>query len=186
MDSCRRRFRFLATVTLAVTVVALVGAAGAVSERATANRMTRFTVYSVAKREQFIDNNDDESRGDVNNPFGMHDRNKAQVVEEHSNGPFPGDAAVFTFTLFSNPSRSRPDGSAVFTCLYYAARNAFCDAYFRFAGGDVLVGTGAFRFDATKYALAITGGYGGYVGAKGDVEAVVGSKLAQRLDFNLG
>jgi hypothetical protein len=171
----------LVTVIFTVTVmVAVASAAGA-----GANHVTKFTVYSVAKKEQFIDNNDDESRGDINNPFGMHDRDKAQVIEEHSNGPFPGDEAVFTFSLYSNSSLTRPDGSAVFTCLYYAARSAFCDAYFRLAGGDVLIGTGAFPFDATRYALAITGGYGGYVGTTGDVEAAVGAKLAQRLDFNL-
>ncbi len=53
-------------------------------------------IKEVPSNETFIDNNDDEARGDVNNPWGGINNGAAAIIDEHVNGPFPGDEAFFT------------------------------------------------------------------------------------------
>ena len=141
------------------------------------------TVYSVAVHEQFINNNDDEARGDVNNPFGTHNTTAA-ATKENGNGPFPGDEAIFTFNLYTSASLKTTAGSAVFVCQYYFDRNAFCHASYQLDGG-VLVGAGALSFNTTNFALAITGGSGKFSNQTGDVQAVPSAKHALKLTFAL-
>jgi hypothetical protein len=143
------------------------------------------TAYSMPGQQTFVDNNDDEARGDVNNPFGTHDNKAATIASEHANGPFAGDEALFSFTVYTNGRLTKKGGSAVYTCQYYFAKNAFCDASFQLAGGTVF-GAGTLNFNATKFALAITGGSGKYIRTKGDVQVSPLGKQAQRLVFVLG
>ncbi len=143
----------------------------------------RITVYSAPNSQTFVGNIDDESRGGVNNPYGTHSR--PQSVSERNNGPFPGDEALYSFDVYSGKSLASKVGTAVYTCQYYFDKNAFCDATFQLAGGT-LVAAGTLNFTAPTFALAITGGYGRYAGAAGDVEASPQGKLAQRLVFVLG
>ena len=105
-------------------------------------------------------------------------------MNEQGDGPFPGDQALFTFQLYATARLATPLGSAVYTCQYYFDKNAFCDATFRLKGGT-LIAAGTLNFNGHTFALAITGGYGSYAGANGDLEASPSGKHAQRLVFHL-
>jgi hypothetical protein len=166
-----------------LAVVALV-AAGAASSAPTRAIPPALTLYSSPTHEAFVANADDEVRGDVSNPFGTHISREASGLAnlDEKQGPFPGDEALFTFDVFATGKLQASVGNAVFTCQYYFDKNAFCDVSFQLKGGS-LIAAGAFNFNAKTFALAITGGYGSYSGASGDVEASPSGKLAQRLSF---
>jgi len=148
---------------------------------AVAARPQRLTLYSAATAEQFVNNEDDRARGAGNNPFGAYS-DFTSSTEEKGGGPFPGDQSVFTFDLYTGPTLKTKAGSAVFTCQYGFDKNAFCDASYRLTGGT-LFGAGAFNFTTTMFTLAITGGYGNYIGMTGDVETTPSINNAQRLRF---
>ena len=97
-------------------------------------------------------------------------RHRASANLDEKQGPFPGDEALFSFNVFKTGSLQTTIGSAVFTCQYYFDKNAFCDVSFQMNGGT-LIGAGTLNFNATTFALAITGGYGKYSGFTGDVAA---------------
>jgi hypothetical protein len=163
------------------SVAAAFSATGATASPTAAQGQQRFTLYSVTQIEQFLDHSDDRSRGKGNNPFGNFKDSKT-VTKEAGNGPFPGDNAVFSFGLYTSPDRKTSVGSAVFTCTYNFNRHAFCDASYQLAGG-VLLGAGAFNFNAGTFAVAITGGTGKYAAATGDISATPAAKHSQRLAF---
>ena len=110
---------------------------------------------------------------------------KAADPLNETTGPFPGDQAVFSFKLYAGADLSKQIGTGVFTCEYYFGSNAFCDSTFQFSNGGGLVGNGTFGAAAKKFALAITSGYGTYLGRTGDVEATAMGHHAQRLAFVL-
>ena len=143
------------------------------------------TIYSLATKEQFVDNGDDESRGYAANPFHIRNKALAASEDEDKNGPYPGDEAVFTFKVYSDAALKKPLGSATFTCLYAFDRDAYCDAAYQLEGGT-LIGGGAFTFDADNFTLAITGGTGRYANATGDVAATESKGQSQRLALVLG
>jgi hypothetical protein len=176
----------LLALSACVVGIALLGAGTASSAPKKTAALQTFTVYSIPTHEAFVANADDEVRGDVSNPFGTHISRKASGLAnlDEKQGPFPGDEALFSFNVFKTGSLETSVGSAVFTCQYYFDKNAFCDVSFQMNGGT-LMGAGAFNFNASKFALAITGGYGKYSGATGDVQATPSGKLAQRLNFTL-
>jgi hypothetical protein len=175
-----------ATILLAVILCALAAAGSASSSPKKTTSLQKITVYSIPTHEAFVANADDEIRGDVSNPFGTHISRKASGLAnlDEKQGPYPGDEALFSFNVFKTGTLETNVGSAVFTCQYYFDKNAFCDVSFQMNGGT-LMGAGAFNFNASKFALAITGGYGSYSGATGDVQATPSGKLAQRLEFTL-
>jgi hypothetical protein len=143
----------------------------------------QMTVYTTPLAQQFIDNNDDEARGDVNNPWGSHDTAASKTIDEHTDGPYPGDETLFAFGVYSSARLKGEVGSAVYTCQYYFAKNGFCDAEYQLAGGTVIA-AGIVNFDAKSFALAVTGGYGKYDNASGDIEVSPVGKQAQRLSFS--
>ena len=167
-----------------VCALVVVGAAASAPKRVATPQT--ITVYSLPTHEAFVANADDELRGDVSNPFGTHISRKASGLAnlDEKQGPFPGDEALFTFSVFKSSSLQVNAGSAVFTCQYYFDKNAFCDISLQLPGGT-LIGAGAFNFSAPKFAIAITGGYGKYTGASGDLEATPSGKIAQRLVVSL-
>src|ERR1700722_3860195 len=150
--------------------------------RSTSSHLQRLTVYSVATHEQFIDNSDDEARGWTANPFGLRDRRVQFAESEDKGGPYPGDAALFSFNLYTDASLKTIAGSATLTCYYYFGKNAFCDATYQLRSGT-LIGGNAIAFSATHFAVAITGGTSKYLTVTGDAEASPSGKQAQRLDF---
>ena len=182
----RRHGRVL-RVPLPVPAICLLAAATLAAAAATgpaaAAGPTKLAIYSAPANETFVANADDEARGSANNPYGTHTHSAS--VSEKNNGPFAGDEALFSFDVYSSPSLATKIGSAVYTCQYYFNKNAFCDASFQLKGGT-LIAAGALNFTAKTFALAVTGGYGTYAGATGDVEASPSGKGAQRLVFVLG
>jgi hypothetical protein len=143
----------------------------------------RLTVYSVTTHEQFINNDDDEARGDLNNPFVTHDRS-AINNKGNTTGPFAGDESVFSFNLYSDSSLKKQIGTADFLCQYNFDRNAFCNANFQLDSGTI-VGAGNIAFDASVFSLSVTGGGRDYLDDIGDVEVDPSVKGAQRVNFFL-
>ena len=137
------------------------------------------TQFAYPTKEQCLDHNDDEARGDTNNPLGPRQYPQCKklvyaqeadcvaaitkaasiTIDEHNNGPFPGDQAVFAFKLYTDSSRRTASGSAVLTCQYYFDRNGYCDVAYQLKGGT-LYGAGTLNFDSKQFAFAITEGSG--------------------------
>jgi hypothetical protein len=150
---------------------------------AAASASQKMTMYSVATNEQFLNHEDDRARGKGNNPFGNF-KDTQNATKESGTGPFAGDRAVFTFSLYSDASLKTSIGSATFICQYSFNKNALCDTSYVLAGGT-LTGAGAFNFNAKTFAVAITGGTGKYRSLTGDVEATPAAKHSQHLAFVL-
>ena len=144
---------------------------------------SELTEYSTPTHENFVDNNDDEARGDVNNPWGAHNTLGA-AYKEYGRGPFPGDEAIFTFNTYTSSDLKGKAGSALYTCQYYFYKNGFCDAYFQLSGGT-LTAAGVLNFNAQTVTLTVTGGTGIYSGKAGELNATPHGKGAQRLAFEL-
>jgi hypothetical protein len=171
--------RPLATIVLALVV----GSCGAAAAEAHTHAQP-LVIYSVAKQEQYVNNADDRTRGQGKNPFGNY-RDAAPAVKSAA-PPFPGDEAIFAFALYRDARLKKKAGSAVFVCYYNFGKNAYCDASFHLANGGTLMASGAFNFNAPKFTLAVTGGYGPYVGKAGVVEEKPAANHSQRLVFRLG
>jgi hypothetical protein len=150
----------------------------------TTPRPKPLTLYSVAEQEQFMNNADGRQRGEGSNPFGTFS-DLAPPTTPERNGPYPGDAADYSFNLYSNPALTKRVGSAVIFCDYNFRKNAFCDETFHLNHGGSLVAAGEFNFDADSFALAITGGIGSYSGVRGEVKTTPSSMHAERLSFML-
>jgi hypothetical protein len=164
--------------------VALFATSAPAISRAAESGPRRMTLYSVTEQEQFVNNQDDRARGEGHNPFGAYS-DVSPAVAKPKGGPFPGDEALFSFNVYKNPDLRIRAGTAVFTCQYNFAKNAFCDVSFRLNDGGTLIAEGAFNFDASSFTLAITGGYGKYTDASGELVASPSSNHAQRLSFML-
>jgi hypothetical protein len=144
-----------------------------------AGAQQKLTLWSVATEEQFVNNADDRERGKGNNPFGNY-KDLTATTAEKGNGPFPGDEALFKFSVYTSSDLKKSAGTALFTCEYNFDKNAFCDATYQLPGGT-LVGAGEFNFNAPRFAIAITGGTGKYRGVRGDLEASPGPGHSQKL-----
>ena len=167
---------------LTIALAALVAVAATASGAGAKPQARTLTLYSLAQQEQYINNSDSLVRGLGKNPFGNY-TDQAPLANKTPNGPFPGDEALYSFNLYSNPSLKKRAGSAIFTCQYNFDRNAFCDVSFTLRGGDALIASGAFNFAATRFSLAVTGGYGKYVAAVGSVLGTPSTHHAQKLSF---
>ncbi len=158
---------------------------GTISRAGASPLVVRLVLYSVAEQEQFINNADDRTRGGGNNPFG-NNKDVTPTSNKATNGPFPGDEAIFSFNLYTSSSLRTRAGSAIFTCQYNYDKNAFCDAAFHLNNGGTLIAAGAFNFNASKFTLAVTGSYGTSAGKTGTLEETPSAHHAERLAFVLG
>jgi hypothetical protein len=172
----------LRTARLAGVALFAVGAMSA--SAGAANGRQRLTLYSVTEQEQFVNNQDDRARGEGHNPFGAYS-DVSPAVTKPKGGPFPGDEALFSFNVYRNADLKTRAGSAIFTCQYNFGKNAFCDVSFQLIDRGTLIAEGAFNFDAARFTLAITGGYGGYSDVTGEVVATPSAHHAQQLNFQL-
>jgi hypothetical protein len=154
--------------TLSLAAGAAVAAASAGSAAA-AQRAQLVNLYSVTTQEQFLNHADDRQRGFGNNPFGNYKAPTA-TTREHNAGPFPGDQALYSFRLYTSPSRKAVAGTALYSCTYSFARKGYCDASWKLANGT-LVGGGAVDFDSKTYTFVITGGTGRYQNVAGTVSS---------------
>jgi len=141
----------------------------------------QLVIKETPGNETFVNNNDDEARGDVNNPWGSINNEAASIIDEHVNGPFPGDEAFFSLKI---KTQTNGTGLGLFICQYYFNKNGLCHAAFEFNGGT-LVAEGAFNFNAKGFILAVTGGYGSYADQVGEVDAAPASGGAQKLTFQI-
>ncbi len=80
--------------------------------------------------------------------------------------------------------RTKPIGTAIFTCYYGFEKRATCDSYFDLAKG-LLLASGQVPFGATHFTLGVTGGTHGYFGALGQVDSVPAAGNAQRFDLQV-
>lgn len=141
----------------------------------------RLTIYSIATQEQFLNHKDDRSRGTGNNPFGNFKDTSTPSVQGGV-GPFVGDRAIFTFKLFADAGLKRSIGSAIYACNYSFDKQSFCNADYILADGT-LTGAGEFNFNASKFALAVTGGTGKYRSWTGDLFVSPAAGHSQRVLF---
>jgi hypothetical protein len=169
----KRSVPLLQSLTLGVTSHPVVAAS--------APGWQRVVITESPAGETFVNNNDDESRGDVNNPWGGINNTAASIIDEHVNGPFPGDEAFYSLKI---KTKSNGTGLGLFMCQYYFNKNGLCHATFKFGGGT-LVAEGAFNFNAKTFTLAVTGGYGSYGDEVGEIDAAAASGNAQELTFEI-
>jgi hypothetical protein len=164
----------------------LVTAVPAASASGSSQAAQKLTVYAVPTTVQFMNHADDRLRGMSSNPFDL----KSQAVifndngKEKGNGPFPGDDILYTFKLFADAKRTKPSGTAMFTCYYGFGKRATCDSYFDLANG-LLLASGQVPFGNSHFTLGVTGGTHTYLGALGQLNAVPAAKNAQRFDLQV-
>jgi hypothetical protein len=148
----------------------------------------RFTIYTVANGAQYLNNGDDRGRGIHNNPFDAATSKLRPKLSEAGDGPFPGDVAVFTLTLYANAKLQKNIGSGAYTCYYNYAKHALCQAYYEVngsAGTSTLVAAGSVDFNNTaRFKLIVTGGTQKYRDARGELAARPVLN-AERVDFVL-
>jgi hypothetical protein len=166
-----------------VTLGAAAGLAAASVHAALASTPRKLTLYSLATQEQFLNHQDDRTRGTGNNPFGNY-KDTTTPTKEAGNGPSPGDRSVVTFKLFSGADLKQSVGSATFICEYGINKNGLCQVAYVLDGGTLL-GTGFFNFNASSFTIAIAGGTGKYRAAKGTILTAPGKGHAQVLTFRL-
>ena len=125
---------------LLAAIVVLAVALPAIPASGASRGSQNLPVYAVPATVQFMNHADDRLRGMSTNPFKL----KAEAVilgkngKEKGNGPFPGDDILYGFKLFADAKRSKPVGSAMFTCYYEFVKRATCDSYFDLAKGLLL------------------------------------------------
>jgi hypothetical protein len=173
--------RRLLTTALLATVVALATLPAAASGAA-----PKLTVYAFPATVQFMNHADDRLRGMSTNPFKY--KSEAVILgakgKEKGNGPFPGDDILYAFKLYGNANRTKPMGTAMFTCYYEFVKRATCDSYFDLARGLVLA-SGQVRFGAKQFTMGVTGGTNTFLGALGQITSSPAAGNAQRFDLHL-
>ena len=171
---------------LLAAIVVLAVALPAIPASGASQGSQNLRIYAVPATVQFMNHADDWLRGMSTNPFKL----KAEVVilgkngKEKGNGPFPGDDILYSFKLFADAKRTKPVGTAMFTCYYEFVKRATCDSYFDLAQG-LLLASGQVRFGGTHFTLGITGGTNAYFGALGQVDSVPAAGNAQRFDLHV-
>jgi hypothetical protein len=144
----------------------------------------RLAAYSNPTHQAYVANADDETRGAVSNPFGVH-LSRAAAGLTATKGPYAGDETLFSFLVYSDAGLRTKVGSSVYTCQYAFEQDAFCDVSFQLARGTFFA-AGIVNFNAKRFTLAVTGGYGAYSGLTGEVAATPIGKYAQKLAFAVG
>jgi hypothetical protein len=162
-----------------LVAAAVLGAAPAGSAGAGAARRA-LTIYAVASQAQYSNHADDRTRAVYSNPFNVD----AKTPRAGGKGPQAGDNALYSFKLYSDSSFKKRIGSAVYSCVFSFAHKALCQANFQL-NGSAMFASGPADFDATTFTIAVSGGTGSYVGARGQVSSAPAAKNAHRLRFLL-
>jgi len=125
---------------LVASTVLLAAALLAARASGASSAAQKLTIYAVPATVQFMNHADDRLRGMSTNPFKL--KSEAVILgqggKEKGNGPFPGDDILYGFKLFADTKRSKPIGTAMFTCYYTLVKRATCDSYFDLARGLLL------------------------------------------------
>jgi len=130
--------------------------------------------------------NDDRKRGDFKNPFDPDLLPTPPNANSGKKGARAGDNALVTLVLYVDKKLTEPAGTAIFNCTFNFAQEAMCEADFELRRGTVIA-MGPARLDGSQILLAVTGGTGRHVGARGQVSSTASptSKNAQVLRFTL-
>lgn len=163
---------------LAAVLVGVGAAPFALAGESTAKRA--LTIYAVAARAQYTDHFDDRIRGDFRNPFNVD----TKIPPPKGKGPQAGDNALYSFKLYSDSAFKKRVGSAVYSCIITFAHRALCEADFQLNSGAMFA-SGSANFDSTQFTLAVSGGTGSYLGARGQVSSAPAVSNAHRLTFVL-
>jgi hypothetical protein len=160
------------------TAAAFAFVAGAMLATA-ANARRTFTIYAVSTQGQYANHADDRSRGTLDNPFNADlpaptGKGKASRV---------GDNALIGFKLYSDSSYNKRIGSGSYSCTFTSAHVALCEASFQLDDGS-MTASGPTNWTSTAFTLAVSGGTGNYLGARGQVSSVPVGK-GHRLTFVL-
>jgi hypothetical protein len=140
-------------------------------------------LYSVASQVQYLNNADDEARGETNNPFDGAINKLRPKLSWKGNGPFAGDVTVYSFKLYDDAALQKSDGTATYTCYFNYDKKAFCDADFILKGsGGTITAAGPVDFNTTSFSLVVTGGTDAHLGARGELaERSLVKKNAERI-----
>jgi hypothetical protein len=163
---------------LALLIAPLFAAAAAWAGTASAGKS--LTIYAVATHAQYTDHSDDRQRGNLANPFNAD----GGAFLGGGKGSHVGDNALFSFKLYSDPGFKHPIGSASYSCTVTAGKMALCEADYELSTG-ALIATGPADFDSSSFTIAVSGGTGKYLGARGQVSSAPAAKNAHRLTFVL-
>jgi hypothetical protein len=157
----------------ALTTFLFLAAVGA----GTAHAGHSLTIYAVATKGQYANHADDRARGVLDNPFNA-DENKPTGNGKKTRA---GDNALIAFKLYSDSSFKKQIGSGTYSCTFTTAKVALCEADFELNDG-AMTASGPTNFDATTFTLAVSGGTGKYLGARGQVSSAPLGK-GHRLSF---
>jgi hypothetical protein len=169
--------RRLAAPALAVLAAAPVWCA----QSAAAPRQV--TLYARPARVQYVDHSDDRARGNASNPFNADVKVPPKPTRKDAEGSRPGDNALWQLTLYRDRSLRSKVGTAVYSCTFNFDHQAICDGTFQLSGGTMSA-SGPVDFDAPSFTIAVVGGTGTYLGARGQVTSVTG-KRSEQLEFVL-
>ena len=178
-------------LALVLVAGALLAAGATIAPPAGAAPTKPLTIYAVATSAQFVNHADDRARGDAINPFNADAKKLVPVSEtkEKGKGPFPGDDVLYMFKLYPDASLSHSVGTAMLTCVFNFGQQAECEETLQLNGGT-LFASGPADFTSTSVTLAVTGGGGSYLGARGQIStsavAHPRSKHEERFDIEFG
>ena len=162
---------------LAAVLVGVGAAPFALAGESTAKRA--LTIYAVA-RPSAIHGSPGRSHS-WRFPQSVQRRHE-EVPPPKGKGPQAGDNALYSFKLYSDSAFKKRVGSAVYSCIITFAHRALCEADFQLNSGAMFA-SGSANFDSTQFTLAVSGGTGSYLGARGQVSSAPAVSNAHRLTF---
>jgi hypothetical protein len=183
MQSNQVVLRIPGRILLAGTAVLLIAAAlfaRGIASGSAAEPAKVMTVYSVAEKQIYVNNQDDRERGVDKNPF----TEGAVPSPTPDTLPAAGDQTLAVAGIFSTPGGKQKQGNAAETCFFNFSSNASCDLTIRLGGGN-LIAQGAIHFNSKNFVLAIVGGTGAYRDAGGELKVSPGGKNAQKFKILL-
>ena len=166
-------------------IAAVVVAAVCASTPAIAARTRSLVVYAKTTKLQFLNHADDRARGNTTNPFNADTKLPPPPKANTGNkGTRAGDNALIQLKLYADPQLTKAIGSAVYSCTFNFAQQATCDADFELSDGS-MTGSGPADLLGRQFTLAVIGGTGAYLGARGQMTSTLAPKSTVRIDFLL-
>ncbi len=169
---------YLVAAALAAFVCASTPASGA--------RTRSLIVYAKAAQFQFVNHADDRARGTIKNPFNADTKlPPPPTANTGKKGTRPGDNALFRLKVYADLELTKRVGSAVYSCTFNFAQQAMCEAQFDLNNGS-MTGSGPADLLTGQFTLAVIGGTGAYLGARGQLTSgFAARKNTIRIDFLL-
>jgi hypothetical protein len=160
----------IAIAAAALVVFVIATPAGALTSTRT------ITIYALSTQGRYANHKDDRARGALHNPFNADEK----AVK--GSGTRVGDNALIGFKLYSDPSLKKQIGSGTYSCTFNSAHVALCEADFQLDHGAMFA-SGPANFSSSTFTLAVSGGTGQYLSARGQVSSAPAANGAHRLTF---